>query len=664
VSPTPAIALCMIVRDEEAVIERCIASARPLISSWTICDTGSEDATPEMIERLLGDLPGELHRRPWTDFGANRSELMELARGTADYLLLLDADMTLEVSRELPDLTADAYLLPHAGTVTYSVQRLVSGSRRWWFEGATHEYLATEGEFSQEPLDALLIHHHADGGARADKLGRDASLLSGRLQEDPEDQRATFYLAQTRRDQGRTSEAIDLYRRRAALGGWDEETFYAAYQAGVLLAAEGRTEEAVRTLVEAHQRRPSRAEPLYELARICRAEGRHLAAYRFGKRAADLPVPDDILFVHRDVHEWRALFELSVSAFWAGEPEEGLAACDRLLTEGLLPADLLEAVQANRAFCLDASAVRGAEAGVEQLADVVPAARFAELQLRVEPDWPQFNPSILAVGDRFLVNVRTASYRAEPGNRYESLHPDGRIHTINYLAELDAELGLGSVSVLEDAAPGARVPDALLDGYEDVRLVETPAGLLGLATVGDRNADGRLEMALLRIEGGRVVEATVLRGPDRERHERNWMPFVVDDDLLLVYSVGPTVILRCDVESGALSRVAEHPAPEAAVRMRGGSQGIPVAGGHLFCIHEVLFAHDGRHYVHRLVLLDEELRFSAASRRFGFGRERLEFCAGLARLGADLVLSFGVGDRHAGLAICPEADLLALLEEW
>ena len=82
----------MIVRDEAAVIERCLASVRDHIDTWVICDTGSTDGTQDLVRTALSGIPGELHERPWVDFGHNRTELLRLARGKADFLLLLDAD--------------------------------------------------------------------------------------------------------------------------------------------------------------------------------------------------------------------------------------------------------------------------------------------------------------------------------------------------------------------------------------------------------------------------------------------------------------------------------------------------------------------------------------------------------------------------------------------
>ncbi len=42
----PTVGLCMMVKDEEANIARCLESAKPYIDTWTILDTGSTDKTP------------------------------------------------------------------------------------------------------------------------------------------------------------------------------------------------------------------------------------------------------------------------------------------------------------------------------------------------------------------------------------------------------------------------------------------------------------------------------------------------------------------------------------------------------------------------------------------------------------------------------------------
>ncbi len=85
----------------------------------------------------LTGFQGSCTRAPWVDFGHNRTELMALARSKADYLLLLDADMTVSYDRaRLRGLEFDSYMLRHAEEPEYWVKRLVRGTRRWPYVGA------------------------------------------------------------------------------------------------------------------------------------------------------------------------------------------------------------------------------------------------------------------------------------------------------------------------------------------------------------------------------------------------------------------------------------------------------------------------------------------------------------------------------------------------
>ncbi|MFE9737145.1 glycosyltransferase [Streptomyces sp. NPDC006477] len=348
----PSICLCMIVKNEAAVIERCLASVRGLVDTWVISDTGSTDGTQELIRTALAGIPGELREEPWVNFGHNRSLNIAHARGRAEYLLLLDADHVLRQEGPLPPLTADAYMIRHEGALEYRIKRLVRGDLPWRYEGVTHEYLTADRDHVQENMDALVIQDHADGGSRHDKFERDARLLGAELDRDPANPRTVFYLAQTLRDMGRPAEAVALYERRAAMGGWGEEVYYSLLQSGVLRAEAGDWPAAMDALSRAWESRPGRLEACYELAARLRKMGRYQAAHAVVSAVLDREHPDDLLFTQPWVYRWGLLFEYSITAYWVGDHAASLGACDRLLALPDLPETYREQTRVNRAFAV------------------------------------------------------------------------------------------------------------------------------------------------------------------------------------------------------------------------------------------------------------------------------------------------------------------------
>ena len=654
------IALCMIVRDEAGVIERCLRSVTGLVDTWVICDTGSTDETPQIVRAALDGVPGQLHHTRWVDFGHNRSELMRLAEGAADYLLLVDADMTIEQRAPLPELTADAYLLRERGPLDFGVLRLVRGNRHWWYEGSTHEYVCTDGQITQAELPALQVHHHADGSSREGKLLRDLGLLKRELAGGNASPRTSFYLAQTYRDLERREPAIRWYRKRVDLGGWDEEVFYANLQEGILRLDDG-IGDAISVLLEAWARRPTRAEPLYYLARAYRERGDTEVAHLFANRALEIPYPADVLFVHRWVYDWGVRFERAIAAGRMGHLQEArddlrLIAGRQDLPEGLQA--FVETELEELEERLDPRTGRPPRPGwPRRLGAVAPSLRIGELKLDVRPSWPTFNPSIAPNGDGFHLIARTANYRINDG----VVHDDGILRNINYLVHIDEHLGVSGIEPIEDHADAIRYPSQV-QGYEDCRLIQVDGQWLASATACELNPIERREIVLLTIDGAAITDLRPLDGPHPGRHEKNWMPFVLDNALHFVYRCSPTVVLRCDHTTGRTTLVRDDDTPIVTSDLRGGSQGVPLDNGSfLFAVHEVDRRTDRPCYVHRFIRLGEGLEFDAISEPFTFTSDRVEFCGGMARRGDELILSFGVSDAAAGLAVLDLGEAVGLL---
>jgi hypothetical protein len=336
--------LVMIVKDGAADLPRCLASVRPLISHWTIIDTGSTDGTQDLIKAILNDIPGELIERPWVNFGVNRSEAFEAARGTADWLIASDADMTWEIDPDFdPDPSVDAYMIEMGRYVSYSYRLplLLRGNLPWRSIGACHEYTALPDRwYHGTPTDKVRLDMGPQNRSSPEKTRWHAQLLKADLKRDPSNPRTVFYLAQTYREMGQPQKARKLYRQRAGMGGFAEEAFYAAYQAALL----DPWPERAASLLAAWEMRPSRLEPLYALCRELNARDLHSAAYRLA--TVPLSLSGDILFVERPVWEWGMKFERSIAAWWVGEREEAARLNAELLASEL-PTHIRAAVEKN-----------------------------------------------------------------------------------------------------------------------------------------------------------------------------------------------------------------------------------------------------------------------------------------------------------------------------
>lgn len=337
----------MIVRDEAHVIERCLKAVRPLISRWCIVDTGSTDDTPARIERALADLPGRLHHREWVHFGHNRSEALALARGQGDWLLLVDADEELVIDENFrwaarDDVDAWQIRQCPGGDTEFFLPRLLRADRPWRFEGVLHEYLASDQPFEQAVLPGLSQVGHFDSARNQkpprEKYLQDAQVLEAALETEPQNARYQFYLAQSLRDAGEPARALDAYRRRATMGGWDEEVYYALFEVARLLEHTGAPHpEVVHAYLTAWNHRPQRAEPLAELARVHRNRNEYALAHLFAQRAADLPRPDDILFVDAGTYHWRARDELALASYHTGDKQTARQLAEQLLHSPHLP---------------------------------------------------------------------------------------------------------------------------------------------------------------------------------------------------------------------------------------------------------------------------------------------------------------------------------------
>lgn len=358
-----SICLNMIVKDEASVIERCLASVKPFVTYWVIVDTGSTDGTQDIVRRFMADLPGELHERPWRNFGHNRNEALELARSKAGYVLVMDADNSLHAPPGWywPALEVPGYYLRMVLDGTHYQQcLLISTALPWRWEGVLHEYLTASAPLLLGTLEGPWVQARREGARSRDPLTfhKDAALLEDALHQEPGNTRYAFYLAQSWRDAGESDKARRAYLARAAMGGWAEEVWFSLYQAAVLAdRLRHPAAEVQAAYLAAYQYRPARAEPLVALARWHNRRQEWAMAQLYARAAMGLPRPADLLFLDESAYRWGATDEAAVAAYWLGDYLESLRLSMRLLDGDLLPENERARVEANRDFAVRQLAV-------------------------------------------------------------------------------------------------------------------------------------------------------------------------------------------------------------------------------------------------------------------------------------------------------------------
>lgn len=330
------VGLVMIVKDEEAVIQRALESAKPFISTYIIVDTGSTDRTKEIIASVMSDMPGAIIDRPWVSFGHNRSEALALCDGQMDWAIMLDADDSLAGAvppASVWQTPVNAFMMRCIhGAIRHQRTQIFRTGVGWVYKGAVHEYpvCRSKATVTTLPPETYVITRCEGSRSRdPEKYLKDARLLEADLLKKPEDHRLLFYLAQSYRDAGLLDEARRCYQRRADLGGWDQERYMTLVN--LILLAEDDDDDRKRLTWLAINLCPTRLDAQYMYLKIRRVAGLEptqetyaIATFCKERKAGALD-----LFVNPHIYDWGMDDELAIAAFKTGHFREAYEASMR-----------------------------------------------------------------------------------------------------------------------------------------------------------------------------------------------------------------------------------------------------------------------------------------------------------------------------------------------
>jgi len=618
----PTFVLILMIRNEEKILKRCLESVADLVSAFCICDTGSTDESCAIATEFLKTHDGCLTHEPWKDFGYNRTVSFRNAQTylkktgwdlTDTFGLLLDADMVfVRGNLKTHPLERTGYtVIQKAGTLEYPNARIVHMEHPWTCRGVTHEYW--DGPTKSLPLSVCYIDDRNDGGCKADKFERDVRLLEQGLIDEPDNGRYMFYLAQTYNGVGKLKECIAMYKKRIAIGGWEEELWYSHYMIGKSWLALKNIPKFEQWMLKAHERRPSRAEPMYQLAKYFRENSQHHKAYHYTQVGLGIPMTTDALFVETDVYTGLFEYEATILFYYIGQCRRGLDESVRYLLKNR---PHQENVYTNMPFYIEPLTFASKAHPIDR--DL-----FGE-------DYHPTSVSLFMRGGKVYHNVRFVNYSINPQTGSYLMKEDGVVRENSTVRTQNAFYNpeTGEVTKMrDDSVTLARKPGAHIVGLEDVRVYTNGVGeTCCTATTWEYTDKIRIFQSKYDPIQGLYSECRILDSPGNQECEKNWIAINNTDHI--IYGWSP---LRVGTIHGTeLAIHTQHETPWYFKHFRGSAvtfQPPQYPGETWALVHTVEYCQP-RKYFHLFVRLGEHYKVKSISRPFVFRAKTIEYCIG------------------------------------
>jgi tetratricopeptide (TPR) repeat protein len=658
----PKICLNMIVKNESAVIIRLLESVMPLIDTYCICDTGSTDNTITLIREYCEskNISGKIIEESFRDFGYNRSYALTscVDMKNADYILLMDADMKLEIKTTdilqfKRMLINDAYYVVQGCPDFYNANiRIIRNDPSYRYWGVTHEYIELPDNAVIENIskDILFITDLGDGGCKENKFKRDIELLIKGLEINPNNPRYLFYLANSYRDSNEYEKAIEIYIKRIQVGGWLQETWHSYYSIGNCYMKLNRYEPAVFYWLEAYQIMPTRIENLYKIVNYYRRTERYALALLFYEVADKIRLenpPLNHLFLENDVYEHKLDYEIFILGYYTNMNKHAMInMCMSLLNKRNINTAIYNNIMLNyKHYCpmLTKHDLSYDELNERKKSLLDILNNIGNELMKEKTDMYSSTPSIyMKDSTEIYVCKRYVNYTIDAEGKYINQE---NIITINIFAILKMKEDVWSI-IHECVMDYNKEHDDMYIGMEDVKLfvnnniIEYSANRATIDTL------KCVEHGIYDIDNNKIIESNILKYSKRTTAEKNWVMFnSVDNTRKFIYKWNPITI--CEKNENELHVINEIPTPRLFKQIRGSSNGVYIDDELWFLCH--LVNHETRrHYYHMFVVIGKESNeLIKYTQLFTFEKEIVEYSLGFVYEKKDdqLLIGYSTNDN-------------------
>ena len=357
----PLLVIILMIKNEEHSVTQTI---EPLLKhgldSFFILDTGSQDNTIQVTQDLFNKYNIQnayIDQSEFIDFASSRNQALQEAEKTfpkAQYFLMIDADWhlyntesLLQFCREQIQNPIDSFLIKIImNQCEFYTQRLFKAHHNIYFTGAVHENINRYSTIKVP--DTYITYTPSSKSIEQTKLRwqKDKQILLKEIEKNPNNPRTLFYLAQTFDCLQELDNACIWYTKRCQITSWNEEDFMSHYRLAQIYERKNIWEKALYYHLQAYNIRPTRAEPLINIAKYYLQQQEFQSAFLFAQQAIHIDFPaDDILFINKHIYEFERYDILSIASWYIQQYDIGKEALLKALQKQPTNKRLLQNLQ-------------------------------------------------------------------------------------------------------------------------------------------------------------------------------------------------------------------------------------------------------------------------------------------------------------------------------
>lgn len=310
------ISLCMIVKDEEETLERCLKCVQGFADEIIIVDTGSKDHTKDIAYQYTD----QVYDFIWVDdFSKARNEAFSYA--TKDYVMWLDADDVIdqeniekikklkETLSCLVDIVFMKYKMGKESDYVFYRERLVKRSRNYRWKGNVHECIECQGKSEYSDITILHQKEHVQDPKRNLRI-YEKMIQEGKILET----REIFYYARELMEHQSYEKAIDYFMKFLNRSdAWIENQIEACLNMSYCYQKINNDGKALQCLFDSFLLDTPRSEILCEIATLFLSHHHIIQAiYWYQKALENHPDEKNGGFIRKDCYDYIPYIQLCV----------------------------------------------------------------------------------------------------------------------------------------------------------------------------------------------------------------------------------------------------------------------------------------------------------------------------------------------------------------